>query len=150
MNSNKLKTMTEQVRIGGKGTPRRKKKVTHSTIGAEEKKLEAKLKKLAVNQIIGVEEANILKNDGTVINFNNPKARGSLSANTFSVTGHSTTSSLWDMYPGLMGQPKSLNKNDYDVSDLVGYFDKVQGAVFERTDSTKKSVVDENETCSKE
>lgn len=30
----------------------------------------------------------MIKNDGTVIHFNNPKVQASLSANTFAVTGH--------------------------------------------------------------
>lgn len=37
----------------------------------------------------GIEEVNMIKNDGTVIHFNNPKAQASLAANTFAITGHS-------------------------------------------------------------
>lgn len=88
MNLEKLKKMQESVRIGGKGTPRRKKKIVHQTPGTDDKKLQSLLKKLAVNTIPGIEEVNMIKNDGTVIHFNNPKAQASLSANTFAVTGH--------------------------------------------------------------
>lgn len=42
-----------------------------------------------MNQIPGIEEVNMIKNDGTVIHFNNPKAQASLAANTFAITGHS-------------------------------------------------------------
>lgn len=31
----------------------------------------------------------MIKNDGSVIHFNNPKAQASLAANTFAITGHS-------------------------------------------------------------
>lgn len=89
MNQEKLKKLQAQVRIGGKGTPRRKKKVIHQTPGTDDKKLQSVLKKLAVNQIPGIEEVNMIKNDGTVIHFNNPKAQASLAANTFAITGHS-------------------------------------------------------------
>lgn len=30
----------------------------------------------------------MIKNDGSVIHFNNPKAQASLAANTFAITGH--------------------------------------------------------------
>lgn len=89
MNQEKLKKLQAQVRIGGKGTPRRKKKVIHQTPGTDDKKLQSVLKKLAVNQIPGIEEVNMIKSDGTVIHFNNPKAQASLAANTFAITGHS-------------------------------------------------------------
>lgn len=89
MNTEKLKKLQAQVRIGGKGTPRRKKKVIHQTPATDDKKLQSVLKKLAVNQIPGIEEVNMIKNDGTVIHFNNPKAQASLAANTFAITGHS-------------------------------------------------------------
>ena len=42
----------------------------------------------AVNNIPGIEEVNMIKDDGTVIHFNNPKVQASLAANTFAVTGH--------------------------------------------------------------
>lgn len=88
MNPEKLKKLQEQVRIGGKGTPRRKKKIVHQTPGTDDKKLQSNLKKLSVNTIPGIEEVNMIKNDGTVIHFNNPKAQASLAANTFAITGH--------------------------------------------------------------
>ena len=47
MNSDKLKQMQNQVRIGGKGTVRRKKKVVHRTATTDDKKLQSSLKKLS-------------------------------------------------------------------------------------------------------
>lgn len=87
MNAEKLKKLQAQVRIGGKGTPRRKRKVVHTAPGTDDKKLQSVLKKISVNPIPGIEEVNMIKNDGTVINFNNPKAQASLSSNTFAITG---------------------------------------------------------------
>merc|ERR1719376_1495747 len=75
MNSDKLAKMQEQVRIGGKGTARRKKKVLHRTATTDDKKLQSSLKKLSVNNIPGIEEVNMMKNDGSVIHFNNPRCR---------------------------------------------------------------------------
>lgn len=42
------------------GSARRKKKVVHRTATADDKKLQSSLKKLAVNNIAGIEEVNIL------------------------------------------------------------------------------------------
>uniref|UniRef100_A0A671VBH4 Transcription factor BTF3 n=2 Tax=Sparus aurata TaxID=8175 RepID=A0A671VBH4_SPAAU len=104
MNQEKLAKLQAQVRIGGKGTARRKKKVVHKTATADDKKLQGSLKKLAVNNIAGIEEVNMIKDDGTVIHFNNPKVQASLSANTFAITGHAETKQLTEMLPGILSQ----------------------------------------------
>ena len=56
MNQEKLKQLQSQVRIGGKGSARRKKKVVHRTATTDDKKLQSSLKKLSVNTIPGIEE----------------------------------------------------------------------------------------------
>ena len=90
MNPEKLKALqakSEQVRTGGKGSMRRKKKVIHRTAATDDKKLQTSLKKLGVNNIPGIEEVNMIRDDGTVIHFTNPKVQASLAANTFSING---------------------------------------------------------------
>merc|ERR1712083_869132 len=104
MNVEKLKALQAQVRIGGKGTARRKKKVVHRTATTDDKKLQSSLKKLSVNNIPGIEEANMIKDDGTVIHFNNPKVQASLAANTFAVTGHAENKQITEMLPGILNQ----------------------------------------------
>ncbi|XP_074953733.1 transcription factor BTF3 homolog 4 isoform X9 [Phalacrocorax aristotelis] len=151
MNQEKLAKLQAQVRIGGKGTARRKKKVVHRTATADDKKLQSSLKKLAVNNIAGIEEVNMIKDDGTVIHFNNPKVQASLSANTFAITGHAEAKPITEMLPGILSQlgadsltslrklaeqfprqvldskaPKSedIDEEDDDVPDLVENFDE--------------------------
>lgn len=51
MNQEKLKQLQAQVRIGGKGTARRKKKVVHRTANTDDKKLQSSLKKLSVRML---------------------------------------------------------------------------------------------------
>merc|ERR1712233_107684 len=104
MNQEKLKMLQAQVRIGGKGTVRRKKKVVHRTATTDDKKLQSSLKKLSVNNIPGIEEVNMIKDDGTVIHFNNPKVQASLAANTFAVTGHAENKQITEMLPGILNQ----------------------------------------------
>lgn len=121
MNPEKLKKLQAQVRIGGKGTPRRKKKIVHSTPATDDKKLQSSLKKLSVNTIPGIEEVNIIKNDGTVIHFNNPKAQASLPTNTFAITGHGENKSISEMLPGILTQlgPQDLNQLKKIASQFV-------------------------------
>ena len=47
MNAEKLKQLQANVRIGGKGIVRRKKKVVHRTATTDDKKLQSSLKKLS-------------------------------------------------------------------------------------------------------
>lgn len=49
--------------------------------------MQSGLKKISVTNIPGIEEVNMIKEDGTVIHFNNPKVQASVPANTFSITG---------------------------------------------------------------
>jgi len=146
MNPEKLKKLQEQVRTGGKGTARRKKKVVHKTATTDDKKLQSSLKKLAVNTIPNIEEVNMIRDDGTVLHFNNPKVQASLAANTFAVTGHAENKQLTEMLPGILNQlgaeglnnlrrlaeqlPKGRTEmmdtadDDDDVPDLVENFDE--------------------------
>merc|ERR1712168_1203058 len=43
-----------------------------------------------MNNIPGIEEVNMIRDDGHVIHFNNPKVQASLAANTFAITGHAS------------------------------------------------------------
>jgi len=104
MNPEKLKQLQNSVRIGGKGSARRKKKVVHRTATADDKKLQSSLKKLNVNNIPGIEEVNMIKEDGQVLHFNNPKVQASLAANTFAVTGHAENKQITEMLPGILNQ----------------------------------------------
>lgn len=110
MDQEKLARIQAQVRIGGKGTARRKKKVVHRSATTDDKKLQSTLKKLSVSTIPGIEEVNMIKDDGTVIHFNNPKVQASLGSNVFAVTGHGETKEVADMLPAILSQmgPESL------------------------------------------
>merc|ERR1711863_190733 len=179
MNQEKLKQLQAQVRIGGKGTARRKKKVVHRTATTDDKKLQSSLKKLSVNSIPGIEEVNMIKDDGTVIHFNNPKVQASLAANTFAVTGHGENKQITDLLPGILNQLgaeslthlKKLASNvpsadgldggmeagkdddDDDVPDLVENFDeasKNETTVENVTDAVEKVEIAEDEATKTE
>lgn len=109
MNPDKLKQLQNSVRIGGKGSARRKKKVVHRTATADDKKLQSSLKKLNVNNIPGIEEVNMIKEDGQVLHFNNPKVQASVASNTFAVFGHAENKQITEMLPGILSQLGSEN-----------------------------------------
>merc|ERR1711934_503825 len=96
----------------------------------------------------------MIKDDGSVIHFNNPKVQASLAANTFAVTGHAENKQITELLPGILNQLgaeslthlKKLASNvtgggagsgldgagvgaddddDDDVPDLVENFDEV-------------------------
>ncbi|KAJ5263316.1 hypothetical protein N7478_010921 [Penicillium angulare] len=111
MDHEKLARMQANVRIGtGKGTPRRKvKKVTRNS-GADDKKLQATLKKMNVQPIQGIEEVNMFKEDGNVIHFSNPRVHASVPSNTFALYGNGEEKELTELVPGILNQlgPDSL------------------------------------------
>jgi nascent polypeptide-associated complex subunit beta len=72
MNPQKLAQLQSQVRIGGKGTPRRKTKKP-AKVHADSSKVTAALKKLNVQPVGGIEEVNMFRLDGKVLHFKHPK-----------------------------------------------------------------------------
>jgi len=144
MNPAKLQKLAQQVRTGGKGSVRRKKKAVHKTTTTDDKRLQSTLKRLGVNNIPGIEEVNLFKEDGTVIHFNNPKVQASIPANTYVVSGHAESKKLQDLLPGIINQlgpdnlanlkriaesytqkADSAPKEDDEVPELVDNFEEV-------------------------
>merc|ERR1712005_6301 len=99
-----LARLQASVRIGGKGTVRRKKKVVHKTTTTDDKRLQNTLKRLGINSIPAIEEVNLFMDQGEVIHFTNPKVRASIAANTYVIIGHAETKKLQDLFPGILNQ----------------------------------------------
>jgi len=113
MDAEKLKRLqasAQSVRIGGKGTPRRKTKKVHKSSGTDDKKLQTALKKLNVQPIQAIEEVNMFKEDGNVIHFAAPKVHASVPSNTFAIYGNGEDKELTELVPGILNQlgPDSL------------------------------------------
>jgi len=73
----------------------------------ERKKSKKKKKRRRGNLIVkeaSKEEVNVIKEDGQVIHFNNPKVQASLAANTFAITGHAENKQIAEMLPGILNQ----------------------------------------------
>merc|ERR1739847_40363 len=69
-----LARLQASVRIGGKGSVRRKKKVVHKTTTTDDKRLQNTLKRLGINSIPAIEELNVFMDSGEVVHFTNPPA----------------------------------------------------------------------------
>jgi len=98
-------------RLGGKGTPRRKViKTTAASSGANDQKLQGKLKGLNVQAITGVEEVNMFKDDGNVLHFTTPKVHAALPSNTMAIYGNGQNKELTELVPNILSQlgPDSL------------------------------------------
>jgi len=110
MDTEKLKRMQQSVRIGGKGTPRRKTKKVHKSSVGDDKKLQSTLKKLNTQPIQAIEEVNMFKEDGNVIHFAAPKVHASVPSNTFAIYGNGEDKELTELVPGILNQlgPDSL------------------------------------------
>eukprot|EP00386_Alphamonas_edax_P009102 GDKI01029956.1.p2 GENE.GDKI01029956.1~~GDKI01029956.1.p2 ORF type:complete len:173 (-),score=75.88 GDKI01029956.1:290-769(-) len=143
----KLAQRIGATQTGGKGCPRRKKRVVHKATATDDKKVQATLKRLGANVIPGIEEVNMFREDGSIIHFTNPKVQASIQSNTFAVSGNGETKALTDLLPGIISQmgPENMNNlralfqqagmgrpgapgaegDDDDVPDLVDNFEQV-------------------------
>ncbi|KAK0414530.1 hypothetical protein QR680_011480 [Steinernema hermaphroditum] len=128
MNPEKLRKMQEAVRVGGKGTARRKKKVIHHNSASDDKKITTTLKKLNVTNIPGIEEVNLIHDDGTVLHFNNPKVQAAVPCNTFAVTGTGEEKQITEMLPSILNQlgPESLTHLKKLAGSVQSQFQPVQ------------------------
>jgi len=138
----KLAERFNAVRTGGKGTARRTKLSKHVNNGADDKQLQAQLKRLGVNNIPGIEEVNMFKEDGEVLHFASPKVQASVGANTYVIIGHAENKKLEELLPGVINQIGAENlmslkriaegfsggmeeKKDEDIPDIGENFEEV-------------------------
>eukprot|EP00760_Papus_ankaliazontas_P003351 PhM_4_TR11569/c0_g1_i1/m.85561/K01527/EGD1, BTF3; nascent polypeptide-associated complex subunit beta len=99
-----LEKRAEAVRMGGKGTVRRKCKAVHKTSGSEDPKLQNTLKRLGVSGIGEVDEVNFFRDDNTVMHFANPKVEANIPAHTYVVKGKPEVKKLQDILPQVLSQ----------------------------------------------
>merc|ERR1712118_470096 len=139
----KLAAKFGAVRTGGAGSFRRKTRKQGSSSVADDKALQAQFKRLGVNNIPGIEEVNMFKDDGTVLHFSSPKVQASITANTYVVSGHGESKQLQELLPGIinqlgadnlvnlkriaeqMGAAGGKGADDDDVPDLAENFEEV-------------------------
>ena len=84
----KMQSAAAASRVGGKGTPRRKVKRAPTSTVADDKKIQATMKKLHAQPIPGIEVVNMFKEDGKVINIPAPNIQAAIQCNAFSIFGN--------------------------------------------------------------
>lgn len=119
---------------GGKGTARRKVKKTSKLVG-DDKRLQFGLRSIGAANIPGIEEVQMIKADGHIITFNNPKVQAAPNANTYVISGvgEEREISIPDLIKQLSAAgfdtSQSLMKKDdedaCDIPKLVEVFDDV-------------------------
>ena len=72
LNSEKLAKLQNQVRIGGKGCPRRKVKKASKSAG-DDKKIESSMRKIGCQSLPAIEEVNFFMEDESVMHFKLPR-----------------------------------------------------------------------------
>lgn len=133
---------------GGKGTARRKVKKTSKVVG-DDKRLQYGLRSIGAASIPGIEEVQLVKDDGHILVFNNPKVQAAPNANTYVISGLSEERelSLPDIIQQLsaagFGLPSSSTKKDEDsdIPQLVEVFDSVA----QKDEDENKEVVEGEE-----
>ncbi|KDD74057.1 hypothetical protein H632_c1612p0 [Helicosporidium sp. ATCC 50920] len=102
MNVAKLQKMVGDVRTGGKGTVRRKKKAVHKSNTTDDKRLQAALKRSGVNTIPDIEEVLLMRKDNNGLVFTNPKVQANITALTYVVSGPSVLKSSSEIMKSLV------------------------------------------------
>lgn len=104
LDAEKLAKLQQSVRIGGKGTPRRKVKKTVKSSEADEAKIQTALKKLNAQTIQGIDQVNFFNDDGTVLHFPRPMVQAATAANTFAIHGRPQQKQLEELMPSILTQ----------------------------------------------
>jgi len=74
----------------------------HKANTTDDKRLQSTLKRLGVNNIPGIEEVNLFRDNEPIIHFANPKVQASLQSNTYVISGHAEEKNLQDLLPGIL------------------------------------------------
>ena len=83
---------------------RRKSKPIPKSTHNDDKKVGEICKKAGLQEIQAMDEANIIMNDGSVIQFTNPKVRGSMPSNSFVLFGSSAQTNINKLSADMRGE----------------------------------------------
>lgn len=107
----KMQEKFGNIKIGGKGTQKRKKQVVHKSTAVQDKKISAVAKKANAKNIGETQEINIFRDDHSVLHFKKPKLEYSIKEKVSFVTGAAETKSIKDLLPNIIKQlgPKQFS-----------------------------------------
>ncbi|KAG0228225.1 nascent polypeptide-associated complex subunit beta [Mortierella sp. GBAus27b] len=87
-----------------KGTPRRVIKKVHRPVAQDDRKLQTAIEKLALTPQPHVEEVNMFLEEGSILNFRQPKVHSSTAANTSVIYGRAEAKTMAELIPDLLKQ----------------------------------------------
>jgi nascent polypeptide-associated complex subunit beta len=87
----KMEEKFGNLKLGGKGTQRKKKIVVHKSNTVQDKKISALAKKSGAKNIGETAEINVFRDDNTVLHFKKPKIEYSIKEKTSFITGQAET-----------------------------------------------------------
>ena len=109
---------------------RRKSKPIPKSSHNDDKKVSEIAKKAGLQEISGMEEANVIMEDGNVVQFTNPKVRGLMQANAFVLHGSVSQTTTTKLSPDMKGeysrQPQMSTEAQRKLSAAVA---KIQQAM---------------------
>lgn len=83
----KMEAKFGNIKLGGKGTEKRKKLVVHKASAVQDKKISAFAKKSGAKAIGETLEINVFKDDNSVLHFKKPKIEYSVKERITFITG---------------------------------------------------------------
>jgi len=83
---------------------RRKAKPVPKAVHNDDRKVAEVSRKAGLQDIGGIDEADIIMNDGTVTQLINPRLRGSMQANAWVLVGSSTQTDVSKLTPDMRGE----------------------------------------------
>ena len=98
------KFSSTSIRLGGKGTPKRKVKVVHHGSTNNDKQTKEVIKKLQAQPLQELTEVNLFTNDLKVMQFKNPEVFGNLPNQIFIVCGQSEEKLVKDNFAEFITQ----------------------------------------------
>ena len=98
------KYSSTSIRLGGKGTPKRKVKVVHHGSSNNDKLTKEVIKKLQAQPLQELSEVNLFTNDLKVLQFKNPEVFGNMPNQIFIVCGTSEEKSVKSHFPEFLTQ----------------------------------------------
>ena len=116
------KFSSTSIRIGGKGTPKRKVKVVHHGAVSSDKLTKEVIKKLQATPLQELNEVNLFTNDLKVMQFKNPEVFGNLPNQIFIVCGNNEEKEVKNNFPEFLTQLSKTQleqlKNSMPLQDV--------------------------------
>ena len=106
----KMEEKFGNLKLGGKGTQKKKKIVTHKSQAVQDKKIAAIAKKAGAKNMGETAEINLFKDDNSILHFKKPKLEYSVKEKVCFIIGTPETKQIKDMLPGILKQlgPKQM------------------------------------------